>query len=113
VKEVVILSVGGQWGSGYELYAHKLAAKAYGVPEEAIESLASGQPPVGLTGQELVAAQFVQELVSTHRVSDELYHAAEAEFGQAGLVDLVNLASTYLGASAVLNAFEVPVPAGA
>uniref|UniRef100_UPI000BFF1111 carboxymuconolactone decarboxylase family protein n=1 Tax=Mycolicibacterium palauense TaxID=2034511 RepID=UPI000BFF1111 len=111
VREIVILSVGGQWGSDYELYAHEKVARLYGVPEEAIASLASGQAPVGLTGDQLAAAQFVQQLISTHHVSNELYHAAEAAFGQTGLVDMVNLASTYLGASALLNAFEVPVPA--
>ncbi len=110
VKEIVILSVGGQWGSGYEVWAHSKVARLVGVPEAAVESLASGQAPVGLTGDELVAAQFVQELASTYRVSDETYHAAEAAFGQTGLVDLVNLAGTYLGASATLNVFEIPVP---
>ena len=104
------MSVGGQWGSGYELYAHEKVAALYGVPEEAIASLAAGQAPVGLSGDDLIAAQFVQELVSTYRVNNELYHAAEAAFGQDGLVDLVNLAGTYLGASAALNVFEIPVP---
>lgn len=110
VKEIIILSVGGQWGSGYELYAHKLAAQMVGVPQDAIDALASGEPAVGLSGDELIAAQFVQELVSTYRVSNDTYHAAEAAFGQRGLVDLVNLAGTYLGASATLNVFAIPVP---
>jgi alkylhydroperoxidase family enzyme len=110
VREVVILSVGGEWGSAYELYAHEKVAALYGLPQEAIDSLAAGDTPVGLTGSELIAAQFVQELVSTHYVSAEIYHAAEAAFGQAGLVDLVNLAGVYLGAAALLNAFEVPAP---
>ncbi len=110
VREVVILSVGGEWGSSYELYAHEKVAALYGLPQEAIDALAAGEAPVGLTGGELVAAQFVQELVSTHYVSADTYHAAEAAFGQKGVVDLVNLAGVYLGASALLNAFEVPAP---
>lgn len=109
-REIVTLSVGGLWGSEYELYAHRLIAGMVGVPEEAIESLANGQAPVGLTGNDLIAAQFVQKLVSTHRVDDKLYQAAEAAFGRVGLADLVNLAGTYLGASAMFNAFEVPAP---
>ncbi|WP_164478364.1 carboxymuconolactone decarboxylase family protein [Mycolicibacterium stellerae] len=110
VREIVILSVGGQWGAEYEIWSHAKVATLYGIPEDAIDSLSSGQAPVGLTGDELIAAQFVQELVSTYHVSDETYHAAEAAFGQQGVVDMVNLASTYIGASALLNAFEVPVP---
>ncbi len=113
VKEVAILAVGGLWGSEYELYAHKLVAASVGVPPEAIESLAGGQPPVGLTGDQLIAAQFVQELVSTYRVSDELYQDAVDAFGQEGVIDLVNIAGTYLGVSALLNAFEVQGPEAA
>jgi hypothetical protein len=87
-----------------------MSASLAGLYDDSIQSLASGQEPVGLTGDELIAAQFVQELVTTYHVNDELYHAAEAAFGQEGLVDLVNLASTYLGTSAMLNAFKVPAP---
>lgn len=113
VKEIVILSVGGLWGSEFELYAHEKVAGLVGVPADAIASLASGRPPVGLTGDKLIAAQFVQELISTHQVSDELYHAAEAAFGQTGVVDIIHIAGSYLGVSLLLNAFEVPSPSGA
>ncbi|MGE0216319.1 carboxymuconolactone decarboxylase family protein, partial [Mycolicibacterium sp.] len=110
VKEIVVLAVGGQWGSEYELYAHVIAGQLAGLPTEAVDALANGQAPVGLSGDELIAAQFVQQLMSSHRVSDELYAAAEAAFGQTGLVDLVNLAGTYLGVSATLNAFAARGP---
>ncbi|MEB3034057.1 carboxymuconolactone decarboxylase family protein, partial [[Mycobacterium] nativiensis] len=110
IREIATLSVGGLWGSDYELYAHELSARMVGVPEDAIESLSNGEAPVGLTGDELIAAQFVQQLVQTHHVDDALYHAAEAAFGQKGLVDLVQLVGTYLSTSALLNAFEVPAP---
>jgi alkylhydroperoxidase family enzyme len=114
VREIIILSTGGQWGSGYELYAHKLVAALYGVPTDAIGSLASGQAPVGLTGNDLIAAQFVQQLVSTYHVSDDLYDDAVAAFGETGVVDMVNLAGVYLGVSATLNAFQAqgPEPSG-
>ncbi|MGV0870613.1 PGRS repeat-containing protein [Mycolicibacterium sp. XJ879] len=110
IREVATLAVGGQWGAEYENYAHRIMASLIGLPDEAIDSLANGQSPVGLEGDELVAAQFVQELVSTYQVSDETYHAAEAAFGREGVVDLVNLVGAYLGASAMFNAFAVPAP---
>ncbi|ODQ96383.1 carboxymuconolactone decarboxylase family protein [Mycolicibacterium holsaticum] len=110
VKEVAVLAVSGMWGTEYTIYAHGQTARLAGLPEEAIQSLANGQAPVGLTGDELIAAQLVQELVSTYQISDETYHAAEAAFGRAGVIDLINLTGTYLGTSAMLNAFEVPAP---
>jgi alkylhydroperoxidase family enzyme len=111
VREVAILAVGGLWGSEFEVYAHEKVARYFGVSEEGIASLANGQAPVGLTGDELIAAQFVQELTATRQVNDELYHAAEAAFGQTGVVDLVHVAGAYLGVSLLLNAFEIPAPA--
>src|SRR5699024_392356 len=50
------------------------------------------------------------ELVQTHRVDDALYDAAEAAFGQEGVVDMVNLVGAYLAASALTNAFQVGAP---
>jgi alkylhydroperoxidase family enzyme len=108
VKEVVILSVGGQWGAEYMIWSHTQVARMTRLPEEAIQSLSNGEAPVGLTGNELIAAQFVQELASTYKVSNETYHAAEAAFGQTGLVEIVNLTSMYLAVAAMLNVFEIP-----
>ena len=47
---------------------------------------------------------------TTHEVSKERYHAAEAAFGQTGVVDIIHGAGAYLGVSMLLNAFEVPAP---
>ncbi|WP_305093255.1 carboxymuconolactone decarboxylase family protein [Prescottella sp. R16] len=110
VREVVILSVGGLWGADYEIYAHKIAARAVDVPESAIQSLAKGEEPVGLTGNQLIAARFTQEIVRTRHVDDALYQDAVGAFGQRGVVDMAQLAGAYLSVSALLNVFEVPAP---
>lgn len=98
------------WGSEYELYAHRIMASLIGVPDEAIQSSAVGQAPVGLSGEDLIAAQFVQELVSTHQVNDETYHSAEVAFGAERSGRPGQPDGAYLGASAMFNAFEVPAP---
>lgn len=110
MRELVILAMGGQWGSEFEIYAHAAVARLVGVSEQAIESLSSGQPPQGLTGTELIATQLVQSLVSTYRVSDELYAAAEAAFGRKAVVEIVQVASNYIGVSVLLNALEIKAP---
>src|SRR5699024_7931645 len=96
IREIVTLAAAGLWGSDYVSYAHEIRADLLGLAPETIESLANGGAPVGLTGDDLIAAQFTQELVQTHRVDDALYHAAEAAFGQEGVVDMVNLVGAYL-----------------
>ena len=57
-----------------------------------------------------VGHRFVDELVRTHRVSDDTYAAAEAALGRDGGLDTVHLTGMYLSVSALLNAFEIPAP---
>src|SRR6266851_5027646 len=54
-RQTVILTVGAVWNSPYELYAHSAEARNVGLPEGAIQALASGESPEGLTSNELVA----------------------------------------------------------
>jgi alkylhydroperoxidase family enzyme len=112
VRQVVILAVGAVWRSDYELYAHAAVAAKAGLPQGAIQALASGAVPDELSEQEKLAARFTFELSSSHRVDAGLYQAAEAAFGANGIVDIVYLAGCYHIVCGVLNAFEIPAPAG-
>ena len=54
-REIVILSVGSVWKSSYEIYAHSAVAGKVGVPEQAIQTLASGKSAESLTPNEVIA----------------------------------------------------------
>ena len=112
VRQVVILSVGAVWRSAYELYAHAAVAQKAGIPDEAVQSLVSGDVPDGLTEAEKLASRFARALSTGHRVGSSLYKEAEAAFGPTGLVDLIVLAGCYHVVCGFLNAFEVPAPEG-
>jgi len=112
VRQVVILAVGAVWQSDYELYAHAAVAAKAGLSQGVIQALASGAVPDDLSEQEKLAARFTFELSSSHRVDAGLYQAAEAAFGANGIVDIVCLAGCYNIVCGLLNAFEVPAPAG-
>ena len=112
-RQIVILTVGAVWNSPYELYAHSKEARKVGVPEGAIRALASGEPPEGLTSNELVAHRFARQLSAEHRVDDDLYRKAMQAFGEEGLVDMVYLIGIYLVTCALLNGFEIPAPISA
>jgi 4-carboxymuconolactone decarboxylase len=45
LREVVILTVGAVWKSGYEIYAHEAVARKAGLPEQAIHDLAAAGAP--------------------------------------------------------------------
>jgi 4-carboxymuconolactone decarboxylase len=110
LREVVILTVGAVWQSGYEIYAHSAVARKAGLPEQAIRELVAGGCPEELTDQEKTAHRYARQLSIEHRVDDGLYRAAEQTFGSDGLMDLAYLLGWFYTVCALLNAFEVPVP---
>jgi len=112
-RQIVILTVGAVWNSPYELYAHSAEARKVGLPEGAIQALASGESPQGLTSNELVAHRFARQLTAERRVDDDLYRKAKQAFGEEGLVDMIYLIGIYHVTCALLNGFEIPAPVGA
>ena len=112
-RQIVILTVGGVWNSPYELYAHSAEARKVGLPEEAIQALASGESPKGLTSNELMAHRFARQLSADRRVDDDLYRKAKQAFGEEGLVDMIYLIGIYLVTCALLNGFAIPAPVSA
>ena len=112
-RQVVILTVGAVWNSPYELYAHSAEARKVGLPEAAIQALASGESPEDLTSNELVAHRFARQLTEERRIDDDLYRKAKQAFGEEGLVDMIYLIGIYLVTCALLNGFEIPAPVGA
>src|SRR5207244_13347814 len=90
-RQIVILTVGAVWNSPYELYAHSAEARQAGVQEGAIQALASGESPEGLTSNELVAHRFARQLTAERRVDDDLYGMAKHAFGEEVVVDMIYL----------------------
>lgn len=113
VREVVILTVGAVCQSNYELYAHRAVAAQTGLAAVDIEALATGAElgaNTQLQPEEQTAHRFVQAITKDHRVPKEIFAEAQKTFGHKGLVDMLHLAGLYMSISALLNAFEVPVP---
>src|SRR5260370_17071777 len=112
-RQIVILTVGAVWNSPYELYAHSAEARKVGLPEGAIQALASGESPAAVTSNDLFAPRFARQLNAEHRVNDDLYRKSKQAFGEEGLVDMIYLIGIYLVTCALLNGFEIPAPVSA
>jgi len=110
VREVVTLTCGAFWNAKYELYAHSALARKAGLSEQTIRALATGQPPEALSADEMLAHDFTRQLITEHRVSQDLYSRAVAAFGKTELVNMTFLIGHYLLTSALLNTFETPAP---
>lgn len=112
LREIIILTIGAAWNSGYEIYAHTALARHAGIAEPVISALLNGEPTEQLSGAEAAVHRFTDELVDARSVSDHTYRVALDAVGQDGVLDMVNLIGMYLATSALLNAFEVPAPSG-
>jgi 4-carboxymuconolactone decarboxylase len=110
VQQVAILTLGVAWRSDYEVYAHTAEARHAGVPEDAVDAIVAGQPPIGLSGPADIAHRLTLALAVDHAVSDDLYAEADEAFGTDRLIALVNLIGRYMNTAAVLTCFRIPAP---
>ena len=110
VREVAILTVGGAFGSRFELYAHEIMAAAFGLSANIIASLAAGGRPEGLNVQEAIAHDVAFALVKGHIVPSSTYNLAVKLLGQNGTGELIFLISGYCLIATILNGFDMPAP---
>ena len=111
VREITILAVGAVWGSDYELYAHKAAARKAGLSKNEIATLLTGELPGGLSAEEQIAHRYAQQLSEERHVDANLYRSAVEVLGDQGVVDLTYLIGTYHITCSLLNSFSIPAPA--
>ena len=110
VRQVVILTVGTVWKTDYELYFHHAVALGTGLSERTITQISAGQLSEELSDAERIAQRYAMQLVTAHRIDDDLFAAAKKAFGLKGLVDMVNLIGAYDTVCGLLNSFAIPAP---
>jgi 4-carboxymuconolactone decarboxylase len=112
LNEFAILIIGRQWTSQVEWFAHApLAAKA-GLSADIIAELKAGKRPSGMAEDEAVVYDFVTELTTTKKVSDETYARAKKVFNDQQIVDLTGVAGNYIMVAMMLAMAEETVPPG-
>src|SRR5271155_2140577 len=86
LNEFAILIIGRQWRSQVEWFAHApLAAKA-GLSSDIIAELKEGKRPSKMAEDEAVVYDFVNELTTTQKVSDETYARTKKAFNDQQIV---------------------------
>lgn len=113
LTEVAILTVASRWQAEFEWSAHARLAREAAVPDAVIDAIGQGADPPFTADDERIVHATARELLQTGRLSDARYAAAQKLLGDAGVVELISLCGYYTTISFVLNAFEVPGPAGA
>src|ERR1019366_3008018 len=112
LNEFAILIIGRQWRSQVEWYAHApLAAKA-GLSTDIIAELKASKRPSNMAEDEAVVYDFVTEITTTQKVSDETYARAKKVFNDQQIVDLTAVAGNYVMVAMMLAMAEETVPPG-
>src|SRR6202049_4696154 len=112
LNEFAIIIIGRQWRSQVEWHAHApLAAKA-GLSPDIIPELKAGKRPSNMAEDEAVVYDFVTELTTTQKVSDQNFARAKKVFNDQQIVDLTAVAGNYVMVAMMLAMAEETVPAG-
>ena len=112
LNEFAILIIGRQWRSQVEWFAHAPIAAKAGLSAEIIAELKSGKPPSNMAEDEAVVYDFVTELTTTQKVSDETYVRTKKVFNDQQIVDLTAVAGNYVMVAMLLAMAEETVPPG-
>ena len=91
VSETIIIMTGRFWMAQYEWTAHKAAALTERREAGDRRRHRHGKRPTGMSPEMEVAYNFIDELLTTHQVTDATFEAAKKTYGENGVVDMIGL----------------------
>src|SRR5580704_18359562 len=110
LNEFAILIIGRQWRSQMEWFAHAPIAAKAGLSGDIIAELKANKRPSKMAEDEAVVYDFVTELTTTHKVSDETFARARKLFSDQQIIDLTAVAGNYVMVAMILAMAEQTVP---
>src|SRR5437879_333116 len=112
LNEFAILIIGRQWRSQVEWFAHAPIAAKAGLSVDIIAELKASKRPSNMAEDEALVYDFVTELTTTQKVSDETYARARKVFNDQQIVDLTAVAGNYVMVAMLLAMADETVPPG-
>lgn len=113
VRELALLITARRFDAQHSWVAHLGKATDAGIPAAALERLARGDEPCFPDDEDDLVYRFAASVLDEHFVSDDIFAAGLARFGESGLVDLIGLLGNVALLAMLLNAFQVELPPGA
>jgi 4-carboxymuconolactone decarboxylase len=112
LNEFAILIIGRQWRSQVEWFAHAPIAAKAGLSADIIAELKASKRPSNMAEDEALVYDFVTELTTTQKVSDETFARARKIFNDQQIVDLTAVAGNYVMVAMLLAMAEQTLPPG-
>ena len=110
LNEFAILIIARQWRSQMEWFAHVPIATKAGLSGDIIAELKANKRPSKMAEDEALVYDFVTELTTTHKVSDETFARARKLFSDQQIIDLTAVAGNYVMVAMILAMAEQTVP---
>jgi len=95
LSEMAILITAREWTAQYEWFAHYPLALKGGLAPEVADAIAAGKRPAAMKPDETALYDLATELYRDKAVSDATYAAALAQFGEAGIMDIIAIIGYY------------------
>ena len=111
-RECAILRVGYLSDAGYETAQHEKIGRDVGMSEALIEAVKVGPSADGLTEEQKLTLDFVDDVVANVKASDATFKPALAHFGAERLQELTLITGYYMMVSRFLETFEVDIEDG-
>ena len=112
LREVAATTVVREYECAYEWAMHAGSAPEAGVSSQTLAVIRDRAPLDSLPAEEQAVIRFARELVATHHVGDATFAPVHALLGDRGTAELTAVIGYYCLIGCVLNALEVPAPAG-
>jgi 4-carboxymuconolactone decarboxylase len=110
LNEFAILIIGRQWRSQVEWFAHAPIAAKAGLSPDIIAELKASKRPSNMAEDEALVYDFVTELTTAKKVSDQTFARAKKVFNDQQIVDLTAVAGNYVMVAMLLAMAEQSVP---
>ena len=109
-RQIVLLLVSRHWDARYPWFAQSRNGLKVGLDREIIDAINARQTPELSDERERMCFVVASELLSTRKLSDATYAAAEALMGETDLVALVAATGQFGMTCCTANAFDVDPP---
>ena len=110
LSEMAILITAREWTAQYEWFAHYPLAIKGGLDPKLAADIAEGKRPTNMKSDETALYDLATQLYHDKKVSDAVYKAAFAQFGERGIMDIIGIMGYYDLVSMTLNTMQAQPP---
>lgn len=112
LSEMLIILTAAHHRCDYEWHVHAEIALKNGLPEPHVVAIRSGDRPQDMAPDQAALYDFATGLLRQNLVTDKVYGAFVAAFGEVGIVEATGIIGYYEIGAHLLNATEFRPPGG-